>query len=259
MLRNGTFTEGWSDKPPAPGNLINQEPAGWHLEWLEPGQPLYDDPNSRSQGVPECVHKLSRQLPPHEQLGAPQALILAGDTTYKIFHSAAPFGATLSQTVTGLQPGSRGTLTVPVQVHMHGESDAFGAESGAWVNGQGGWAHGGEMGDRRWHRHRVEFTVPDNGQAEVVIRVKSKWARPKDFFIDNVTLEATPAGEGQPGGGTASGGSAGGGAGTGPGPAPARPKVRVRVPAGLNVSQMTSNIPGTVIIQVPPGVDVEVE
>ncbi|MFW5941955.1 MAG: NBR1-Ig-like domain-containing protein [Chloroflexota bacterium] len=193
MIDNGTFTEGWRDLPPAPGNLINQEPAGWRLQWLEPGRPLYDDAASQAGGVPECVHKLGEQLPPNEQLGQPDALILAGDTTYKIFHASAPFGATLSQTVTGLKPGSEATLTVPVRVHRHGDPDIFGAESGVWVNGEGGWVHSGQMGDRRWHRHQVRFTVPENGQAEVVIRIKSKWPRPKDFFFDGITLEAVPA------------------------------------------------------------------
>lgn len=193
MLKNGTFTEGWRDLTAAPGNLINQEPNGWRLEWIEPGQPLYDDASSRAAGVPECIHKLSEQLPPNEQLGRPNALILAGDTTYKIFHANAPFGATLSQTVSDLLPGSEATLTVPIQVHLRGESDFFGAESGIWVNGEGGWVNGHTMGDRKWFRHRLQFTVPHDGRAEIVIRVKSKWPRGKDFFIDGITLQAVPA------------------------------------------------------------------
>lgn len=192
MIRNGNFTEGWRDLPPASGHLINQEPQGWRLEWLLPGHSLFGDAHARAEGIPECVHKLSEQLPPGEQLGQPDALILAGDTTYKLFHASAPFGATLSQTVTGLQPGSEATLTVPIRLHRHGDPDIFGAESGVWVNGQGEWVHGGKMGDRKWYRHRVRFTVPADGRAEVVIRVKSKWPRPKDFFLDGITLEASP-------------------------------------------------------------------
>jgi len=136
MIRNGDFMEGWRDLPPAPGFLINQEPNGWQLSWLEPGENLYDDPGGLALGVPECVHKLSSQLPPDEQMGQPRALILAGDTTYKIFSASPSFGATLSQTVEGLDPGSSATLIVPMQVHLQGDGDPFAAETGVWVNGQ---------------------------------------------------------------------------------------------------------------------------
>lgn len=194
MLVNGDFSDrNWRDVTIPEINLTNQEPAGWHLEWIEMGQPLYDDNNNVSRGIPECVHKLDWQLPPNEQLDAKDALILAGDATYKIFSASAPFGTTLSQTVTGLQPGEKATLTVPIQVHMRGETDPYGAESGVWVNGIGGWVNCFDMGDRRWYKHVIEFDVPENGEAEIVIRVKSKWAKPKDFFFDGITLDAKTA------------------------------------------------------------------
>lgn len=190
MLRNGDFSESWETLPAIEevGWLRNQRPHGWQIEWLEIGQPLYDDPNSTAKGIPECVHKLSTQLPPDEQLGAKNALILAGNATYKIFHSGASFGATLSQMVQGLPAGAQATLVVPIQTHLREETDPYGAESGVWVNGEGTWVNGMTMGDRNWYEHEVTFTVPANGVAEVVIRVKSKWENPKDFFIDGVTL-----------------------------------------------------------------------
>jgi hypothetical protein len=190
MLKNGTFTEGWMDMPPF-GNLINQQPNGWVLRWIEPGNSLFGA-GDKASGVPECVHKLAKQLPPNEQLGAKDALILAGDTTYKIFHSGSPFGVELKQVVTGLLPGSEATLIVPVLAVLYDEPDPFGAESGVWVNGQGKWVNGGQMGNRKWHRHKLIFTVPNNGTAIIEIRVKSKWPRKKDFFIDGITLEAKP-------------------------------------------------------------------
>ncbi|VAW32641.1 hypothetical protein MNBD_CHLOROFLEXI01-2452 [hydrothermal vent metagenome] len=192
MLQNGAFSDGWETLPALKeaNYLKNQRPYGWQIEWIPLGQPLYSDPNTQSNGIPECVHKLSDQLPPHEQLGAANALILAGDTTYKIFSAGAPFGATLSQTVTGLQPGSQATLTAPVQVHLRGETDSYGAESGVWVNGEGSWVNGFDMGDRQWYKHIVSFTVPASGQAEIVIRVKSKWPSGKDFFFDGIELDA---------------------------------------------------------------------
>ena len=170
--------------------MKNQRPNHWQLEWLDKGEHLYADAYSRVTGIPECVHKLSKQLPADEQLGGAKALILAGDTTYKVFSASAVFGATLSQTVTGLRAGSRAVLTVPIQAHLRGDTDEYGAESGVWVNGEGRWANGRLMGDRQWYRHEVEFTVPENGVADIVIRVKSKWPLAKDFFIDDVTLMA---------------------------------------------------------------------
>ena len=155
MLKNGSFTEGWLDMPPY-GNLINQQPNGWILRWIEPGNSLFGA-GDKAGGVPECVHKLARQLPPNEQLGAKDALILAGDTTYKVFHAGSPFGVELKQVVTGLKPGSEATLTVPILAVLHNEPDPYGAESGVWVNGQGSWVNGGQMGDRSWYRHQQTF------------------------------------------------------------------------------------------------------
>ena len=189
MIRNGDFSEGWNDLEPTDWFLINQEPIGWKLELLDLGGSLYDDPNTQVRGIPECTHKLSEQLPPNEQIGQKNALILAGNATYKIFSANASFGASLSQTVTGLEPGSSVTVTVPIQVHLHGEKDMYGAESGVWLNDEGGWVNGYKMGDRKWYVHVVQTTVPANGEVALVIRMKSKWARPKDFFIDNVTME----------------------------------------------------------------------
>lgn len=188
MLKNGTFTEGWTNLPPAPGFLINQQPNHWTLTWLQPGESLYDDPAVQAMGVPECVHKLAEQLPPNEQPGQPNALILEGDSTFKIFHAFNTFGATLSQTVSGLEPNSTAVLRVPIQAHLHGAIDQSAAESGVWVNGEGGWINGSEMGDKVWFYHTLTFTVLADGTADIFIRVKSKWPSPIDFFIDGITL-----------------------------------------------------------------------
>ena len=254
MLKNGTFTEGWMDMPPA-GNLINQQPNGWILRWIEPGNSLFGA-GDKAEGVPECVHKLAGQLPANEQLGAKDALILAGDTTYKVFHAGSPFGAELKQVMTGLKPGSKATLEVPVLAVLYDETDPFGAESGVWVNGEGQWVNSSEMGNRKWHRHKLTFTVPDNGTAIIEIRVKSKWPRKKDFFIDGITLDAEFA--------------------SGaedeipiilPDPivipdedrettVPAQ-VVSIKVPAGMKLVTAVSNEANTVILVVPPGVSVE--
>lgn len=245
MLQNGTFSEPWRTLEADVGWLHNQEPAGWQLSLLRPGETLYDDPNSAVTGIPECVHKLSNQLPAHEQIGGSNALILRGSAVYKIFNSGAVFGASLTQTVTGLVPGSTGKLIVPIQVHLHGESDAYGAESGVWVNDEGGWAHGFKMGDRRWYRHKVEFVVPPDGTATVVIRVKSKWPRPKDFFIDDVVLKAEVDASANGGGVSAE--------------VPTPQTVTIRVPDGFDVEQRPHPDANRVVVYLPPNVQLKIE
>ena len=205
-IANGSFEEGWTDLPPVEGFLINQNPNDWTLSWLERGEEVWDlrtihpdDPIvGIVSGVAEMIHKLSHQLPPDEQLGGPKALILDGSAVYKMFHRGAAFGSQLTQTVR--LPAGTWRLTVPVQLHWHENLDpddptwdTYTAESGVWVRfgGQqaGGWATARDMGDREWYEHVVEFTLPDEQDVAVLIRVKSIYWSPKDFFVDDVVLE----------------------------------------------------------------------
>ncbi len=187
-FENNSFENGWTDFPPAPGNLINQQPTAWTVFWIEPGDPLFDDPNTLANGVPESIHKHTNQLPPSEQPGGTNALILDGDWVYKTFHFGASFGTEIKQTVTGLPSGAEMRITAPLQVHLHNDTDPYGAETSLWINDVGGWAHGFDMGDRRWCKHERLATVPENGELEVVVRMKSKWAQAKDFFIDDIYM-----------------------------------------------------------------------
>ena len=53
-----------------------------------------------------------------------------------------------------------------------------------------GWATARDMGDRQWYTHMIEFQLDEETEIEVLLRVKSIYLSPKDFFIDAVTLEA---------------------------------------------------------------------
>lgn len=187
MIKNPSFEDSWTDLPPSPGNLINQQPNDWLLKWINEGDPLFDSDDVAS-GVPECRHLHKTHLPADEQPGTMGRLILDGDWTYKIFHGGAPFGASLTQVVDGLTPGSIHLLTVPILVDLHGDGDWFGAESRVLVDGEGDWVTGGEMQDRKWHYHAIPIIVPSDGRVTIEIQVKSKWHRPKDFFIDGLSL-----------------------------------------------------------------------
>lgn len=192
FVRNGSFEDGWVNLPPAPGNLINQQPTSWLLDWVEPGHAMFGS-DDIAHGVPECVHKLAYQLPPHEQPGGSDPLILEGDATYKVFHFAAAFGVTLTQVITEAPPASTWTLTTPVRVHHQGAYDLSDVEVGVWVNGVGGWISGLVLGDRTWNYVTSTFTVPGDGQVEIMLRLKSRWDRGKDFFIDDIHLEQVMA------------------------------------------------------------------
>lgn len=198
-IENWSFEgdQNWTNIYEPVDNQLKQQPTGWVLSYLPKGSTQYDDPTSIVNGLPECLHKNTSNLPPDEWLGGPDALILDGIQTYKMFNSGASFGSQLWQMVEGLPPGTY-RLTVPVQLHWqenldpNGDWDELTAESGAWIiaNGQrlGRWAHAKEMGDREWYYHEVQFTINQTTNVEVLLRFKSKYAN-KDYFIDAIRLE----------------------------------------------------------------------
>ena len=193
-LQNGSFEGCWETIEQG-----NQQPDAWELTWIKPGDQLYDARYTEpASAIAEMIHKLKNQLPPDEWPGAPHALILDGEATYKIFSNYNVFGSQLRQRVS--LPAGSYRLTVPIQLHWHEDldgKDQYTAESGAWVitagTQSGGWAHARQMGDRQWFYHVVEFNLPAAGEVDVVIRVKSAYRSIKDFFIDDVRLEPISA------------------------------------------------------------------
>jgi len=183
-LLNSSFEEDWQTI-----EFGNQRPNFWQMSWVQPGDPLYDAPDLAT-GVCECVHKLIWQLPPEEQPGGIDPLILEGEATYKMFSATAAFGTELKQNVGGLTPGEEYRLTVPMRLHydLEKEADPYAAETGVWVDNLGDWANLEDMGYRKWCKHELTFTAPGDGDAEVAVRVKSKYPSYKDFFMDDFTL-----------------------------------------------------------------------
>jgi hypothetical protein len=104
------------------------------------------------------------------------------------------------------------------------------------------------MGDRRWYTHEVNFMVPASGSVTVIIRMKGKWPRAKDFFLDNITLEAVAAVNG------------GGNGGSGGGEEEAPTAVAIlHLPIGYQAR--TELAPGdsqTIVVQLPVGVNLQI-
>jgi hypothetical protein len=185
-LINGSFEDGWVDVTDRV-----QRPNNWDLYRIPVGDPLFDSthPDDVATGTCECKHLLNHQLPVDQQVGGPDALILDGLTVYKLFGVYEKWGSELSQTIAGLTPGSNWRVTVPIRVHLHEDPGEWSAESSVWVNDVGYWANGIQMGDQNWCKLEQTFVVPVDGSAEIAIRVKSKYALPKDFFIDDIRLQ----------------------------------------------------------------------
>lgn len=196
LLQNPSFEDGWYQTRPDSGN---QTPNGWQLTWRENGAPMLsagafpcdDAPVIEIVGgAPECVHKLTAQLPPNEQPGGPNALILDGGAVYKIFRVA--FSATLAQTVNA-PPLTSAVLSVPVQAHHHGDG-SYGAcairlRANEYTTG---WKtfHAGlpDPALRQWVTLQLVFTAPASGVVEIAIDCEGRAVAPVDFFLDALSL-----------------------------------------------------------------------
>ena len=195
VLVNPSFEDlNWNDIPAGVGNLINQEPAGWKLEWTPIDQQI-EGRDFTATGIPECVHKSTATLPEDEWPGGENALILDGDITYNIFRShGARWQASLSQIVSNLAPGSMYAFIVNAQVHYHdtwkeGVNDNADFHISVF-NGSVGKDYWTPMlPDKEFVRIVVESKVPENGRLTVSVSATAKWEHPRDLFLDAFALE----------------------------------------------------------------------
>ena len=191
---NPSFEYGWLTDP----LTGNQTPNGWTLTIRPPGTPMLSagvfpgesDPFDVVLTIPECVHKLTEQLPPDEQLGGENALILAGDATYKVF--GVCFSATLSQIIE-VTPGARVTFRVPVQVHHHDDGSWGACAFRIFVNDfRSPWLTFTDgLEDREWVYVTAEVYV-QSPYCDVGIDFEGRAIVPVSFFVDALSLEVEP-------------------------------------------------------------------
>lgn len=185
MLRNPSFEDGWRDE----GN--SQVPDGW--EWSFRDDEMYTRPEMRV---------LPKRLVPSDEW---DLFFLDGDQALKVFNGQHAIRFNLRQKVTGLMPGKRYRLTMPVHLDVFtwdGRkvycTDPNGAEA------RGGWSLSNFESDVIWKDWQapayhdlaygeyrdvvVEFMSPESGEVTVWLECKAKWNISNNFFLDDFKL-----------------------------------------------------------------------
>jgi lysozyme len=183
-LVNGSFEMGWTDQ-----SMTAQEPHGWTLKIETEGEVRGRPIN----GTPECVHKLNSQLPPDEQIGGENALILDGVHVYKMF-TRATWRASLRQkeVISGLEPGARATVTWPVQIHFDGRGDVYESDDTSLlidVNGELTTFWMTKELDRQWIYIKAHGDIDANGELRIQGIASVAEKHDTAFFFDAITLE----------------------------------------------------------------------
>jgi len=201
LLANPNFEGGWIDQLPHDGRLTNQCPVGYNLTIHLPGTRLisagsYTGPDDAPVYdtvivVPECVHKLRAQMPDADKL------ILAGDTTFKLFSATNPFSVDLMARVLITTPGAL-RIVVPVQVHNHGDGSPGAAvwrmnvSNNIW-DGIGPWRTFGDgFVDRKWEVASYPLHVHTGDVVTATLQMESRALGGIDFFTDAWSFEFTP-------------------------------------------------------------------
>lgn len=196
-MRNGSFENGWINMPPVE-SLINQEPTDWTIEFTPLGHQLFNLDETASL-IPEAVHKHASQLPPDEQLGEPNALILDREYVYKIFGYHGSFGAELAQTVP-TELDTTYNLIIPIRIHANTKMQRYDfgvrifindydATEWLWIGNMNGISPAyPDITDRIWIPLLIPFE--GTGSDRIRIQIANRFPKSYDFFIDDVQLNA---------------------------------------------------------------------
>lgn len=195
ILFNPSFEFGWQNLPPGPGDLINQQPAGWKLEIIPIGQQAWDFVNAKTgdpvvtTGIPEATHKHNNSLPEDEQAGGPKALVLDGNYVYKIFASNMIHASRLVQVIVDLEPNAWYRFTVPVQVHYNNIlNEPDDVEVRLEINGIKRDILAKDLPDRKYVYLDLDGQANEDGIAVVHLYSVTKWANSRDFFYDDLSF-----------------------------------------------------------------------
>ncbi len=186
LISNGSFEDtNW--KTDTQGN---QHPKHWSLAISNVGDMVR---GFEVSGIPECVHKkCGETLPLNECAGEPDALILEGVQTYKIF-TRAKWAAEISQTLTGLTPGENVEVTIPFNCHFDGRSDEYDLKDTLIelrVSGGSVWKlYMTKELSHTWQQAKMMAKVPNSGALSVSLAVSVAWEHDTAFFIDAAKVE----------------------------------------------------------------------
>jgi len=204
-----------------PGRMA-QQPDDWLISALPSGSPLKstgvfpgDDPPVMEvvQTIPEVRHISTIDLPPEQQPGGSDALILGGDTCFKVFSAYSPFSFTMEILLpaeeTGAKPGDTLDVAVPVNTHFH----PYNPPDGPWGDGSLGacrWraylvGADGAVGGGTWHTYKLNIEDREyeyyalsveadvTGAATLCIDLESASQAGITYFVDEIEVDAVPA------------------------------------------------------------------
>lgn len=190
-----SFEDGWQDDPLQPDR--RQIPNGFSLEIIKSGTPLPYG-NANATGEVEAMHRLNGQLPPDEQRGGENALVLDGEHTYKIQAVRMATGTSLIKRFATTNPVE---VSVPVQCHYQAPDsynrvpplESEDVYAVLLLNGEeAARLQFPELRDRTWMV--LEGTaVPLNGIVTVELRFVTKWQNSRDLWTDLWRVIETPA------------------------------------------------------------------
>ena len=196
LLVNPSFEDtDWETLPPV-GGVRSQRPTGWEIGWVDLGK--RGRAGLEITVVPEMLHKRDHQLPPKERPGGEKPLILDGKQVYKIFGRYGRFEASLSQSITGLEPHATVEFTASIQVHWHGDSVKEDDDAEVWViagSKVSKYLYKKDIDDREWLEVKVRGKASASGVIAITILFFNRWLNSRDLFVEStraVVVEKEP-------------------------------------------------------------------